>query len=172
LVAAIVVIGLGVWNARTAVERSVFEQRQAARHEAPIGQIVRAHTPENSVVLAVHRSGSLRYYAGRVTLRYDMLDPDWLDRATAWLQDRGVRVYAVLDERETAEAKQRFAGQQRATAFDRPVLVYAPAGTGLFDLSAVPPPSSKPLIITDAFPDLPGCDPPQARLEGSTVLRF
>jgi hypothetical protein len=172
LVAAIVVIGLGVWNARTAVERSVFEQRQAARHEAPIGQIVRAHTPENSVVLAVHRSGSLRYYAGRVTLRYDMLDPDWLDRATAWLQDRGVRVYAVLDERETAEAKQRFAGQQRATAFDRPVLVYAPAGTALFDLSAVPSPSSKPLIITDAFPDLPGCDPPQTRLEGSTVLRF
>jgi len=169
LIAAIVAIGLGVWHVRTAVERSVFEQRQAARHEAPIGRIVRAHTPETSVVLAVHRSGSLRYYAGRMTLRYDMLEPDWLDRATAWMQDRGVRVYAVLDERETREAKQRFAGQQRAAAFDRPVLVYAPAGTALFDLSAVPAPSSKPLIITEALPDLPGCDRP---VPGPTVLRF
>jgi hypothetical protein len=160
-VAVAVTIALGAWNIRVAVERSVFEQRQAARHEAPIGRLVRSHTPENSVVLAVHRSGSLRYYAGRTTLRYDMLDGDWLDRAVAWLQDRGVRVYAVLDERETREAKQRFAGQQRAAAFDRPMLVYAPASTALYDLTAPAGDGPPPVVIADPLPDLAGCDPPR-----------
>ena len=75
------IIALGVWNIHTAEQRGAFEQRQAARHEAPVGRLVRAHTERNSVVLAFERSGSLRYYAGRMTLRYDVLEPDWLDRA-------------------------------------------------------------------------------------------
>ena len=155
-----VVILLGLWNIRVAVGRDVFEQRQAARHEAPIGRLVQTHTQPNSVVLAVHRSGSMRYYAGRTTMRYDMLDGDWLDRAVAWLTERGVHVYALLDERETAESKTRFAGQRTAAAFDRPVLTYKPASTSLFDLSAPPDASRPTVVITEALPDLPGCDPP------------
>jgi dolichyl-phosphate-mannose-protein mannosyltransferase len=152
---------LGLWSLHVANGRDVFEQRQAARHEAPIGRLVREHTTRNSVVLAVHRSGSVRYYAGRMTLRYDMLDGDWLDRAVAWLSERDVHVYALLDEREAAETKQRFAGQKRAEAFDRPVLTYRPASTSLYDLST-PPDRSKPTrVIADPLEDLPGCDPPR-----------
>ena len=151
---------LGLWNIRVAIRRDVFEQRQAARHEAPIGRLVREHTVVNSVILAVHRSGSLRYYAGRTTLRYDMLDGDWLDRAVTWLGERNVHVYAVLDERETRESKERFAGQKTAAAFDRPVLTYKPASTSLFDLSTPPDGSKAPIVIAESLEDLPGCDPP------------
>ena len=48
-------------------------------------------------VLTWLHSGSVRYYAGRVTMRYDLLDRDWLDRAVEWLNARGVAVYALLD---------------------------------------------------------------------------
>ena len=153
------IIALGVWNVHAAEQRGAFEQRQAARHEASIGRLVRAHTDRNSVVLAFERSGSLRYYAGRTTLRYDVLEPDWLDRAVTWLTERGVHVYAVLDKRQAAECKRRFAGQQTAAAFDHPDLIYEPAGTGLFDLST-PHVTRSAIVITETLPDLPGCDPP------------
>ena len=151
---------LGLWYIGVAIRRDVFEQRQAARHEAPIGRLVREHTQANSVILAVQRSGSLRYYTGRTTLRYDMLDGDWLDRAVAWLGERNVHVYAVLDERETGESKERFAGQKTAAAFDRAVLTYKPASTSLFDLSTPPDGSKAPIVIAESIEDLPGCDPP------------
>jgi hypothetical protein len=154
------VIALGLWNLHVTDQTGSFDQRQAARHEAPIGQLVRGHTKDNSVLVVMERSGSLRYYAGRMTLRYDFLEPDWLDRAVAWMTERGVHVYAVLDERQAGECKRRFAGQRTAAAFDRPVLVYEPAGTALFDLSTPPETGSRPIVITRAFADVPGCDPP------------
>ncbi len=154
------IIALGLWGLHFAERTGQFDQRQAARHEAPIGHLVRGHTNRNSVVLAMARSGSLRYYAGRTTLRYDLLEPDWLDRAVAWMTERGVHVYAVLDEFHAAECKRRFAGQRLTAAFDRPVLVYEPAGTALFDLSTPPDAGSKPIVISKAFDDVPGCDPP------------
>jgi hypothetical protein len=170
---AVLAVLLGIWNIRVAIGRDVFEQRQAARHEAPIGRLVQEHTDRNSVVLAVQRSGSLRYYAGRQTMRYDMLDGDWLDRAVAWFRDRNVHVYAILDERETEESINRFAGQKAAAAFARPVLTYKPASTSLFDLST-PIERLKPtIVIRESLEDLPGCDPPVplAALDTSAINR-
>ena len=159
-IAGIVIVALGVSNTVQASRRDVFQQRQAARHDAPIGKLVLDHTPTNSVLLTMERSGSMRYYGGRVTLRYDLLDREWLDRAVAWLTARGVRVYAVLDRRQAEEAKARFSTQRTAAAFDRPFLVYEPAGTALMDLSELRDPLLPPEVITEAFPDAPHCDPP------------
>ena len=159
-VAGLGVVALGVWNAGTAIDLGVFEQRQAARHEAPLGHLVQTRTAPNSVILAFERSGSMRYYGGRVTLRYDILDGEWLDRAVDWLTARGVHVYALLDRRQAEEAKARFSTQRRAIAFDRPFLIYDPAGTALFDLSEARDPAQPAEVITTAFPDAPGCDPP------------
>jgi hypothetical protein len=159
-VAGIVIVAVGVSNTVQASRRDVFEQRQAARHEAPIGRLVMQHTSPNSVLLTMERSGSMRYYGGRVTLRYDLLDRDWLDRAVEWLTARGVHVYAVLDRRQAEEAKARFSTQRTAVGFDRPFLVYEPAGTALMDLSELRDPLLAPAVITEPFPDAPHCDPP------------
>ena len=48
----------------------------------------------------MQHSGSLRLYADRLTLRYDALDPLWLDRVVAYLQSIGRRPYYVLDGAE------------------------------------------------------------------------
>ena len=159
-IAGLAIVALGVSNTVQASRRDVFEQRQAARHDAPIGRLVMEHTPPNSVLLTMERSGSMRYYGGRITLRYDLLDREWLDRAVAWLTARGVRVYAVLDRRQAEEAKARFSTQRAAAGFDRPFLIYEPAGTALMDLSELRDPRLPPEVITDAFPDAPHCDPP------------
>ena len=50
--------------------------------------------PPDAVILAMQHSGSLRYYTGRLILRWDALDPAWLDRAVAFLRDRGIATYA------------------------------------------------------------------------------
>jgi hypothetical protein len=159
-VAGITIVAVGLSNTVQASHRDVFEQRQAARHDAPIGRLVMTHTPPNSVLVSAERSGSMRYYGGRITLRYDLLHPDWLDRAVLWLGTRGVRVYAVLDRRQADEARARFSSQRTAAAFDRPFLIYEPAGTALFDLSELRDPSLPTAVIREPFPDAPHCDPP------------
>ena len=85
---------------------------------------------------------------------------DWLDRAVAWLGTREVRVYGVLDRRQADEAKARFSSQRTAAAFDRPFLIYEPAGTALFDLSQPRDPALPAAVIREPFPDAPHCDPP------------
>ena len=159
-IAGVTIVAVGVSNTVEASRRDVFEQRQAARHEAPIGRLVMTHTPPNSVLLTSERSGSMRYYGGRITLRYDLLDPEWLDRAVSWLGTRGVRVYAVLDRRQADEVKARFSSQRAAATLDRPFLIYEPAGTALFDLSQPRDPALPAAVITEPFPDAPHCDPP------------
>jgi hypothetical protein len=154
------IVALGVWQIRVAIGREVFLQQQAAEHEVPLGRLIRQHTAENSVMLTIQRSGSLRYYAGRMTLRYDALHPQWLDRAVAWLGDHGSHVYALLDAREVAEVRARFAGQQRLSGFEQPILIYEPASVALFDLSADPASLPPPIVIRHRLPRGAGCDPP------------
>jgi hypothetical protein len=156
---AVLVVLLGVWTFSTALRDNIFN-RQAAAPEAPLGQLVRKHTVDNSVVLVWERSGTIRYYSGRTTLRYDFLDGDWLDRAVAWLRGRGVHVYAVLDPNHREQCLRRFAGQATLAALDRPVFVYEPARTALYDLTTPPPPEQSFILYERDPGGRPPCDPP------------
>ena len=53
--------------------------------------------PADAVIITMQHSGSIRYYTGRMIVRWDALNPEWLDRAVAFLNDRGIATYAVLD---------------------------------------------------------------------------
>jgi hypothetical protein len=160
IAATTLAVVLAAWTVGIASRSEVFGQRRAAEHEAPLGQLVRQHTADNSVVIAFERSGSLRYYAGRTTLRYDFLPPDWLDRAVEWLTSRGAHVYAVLDANHLEQVRTRFAGQRTLDALERPVFVYEPNRTALYDLSSPPGPEHTLLLIERAPAGRPACDPP------------
>ena len=96
LVVIVTVATMAWWEVGYASRHGVFDQRQAARHILLIAPLIRANTAENSVVIALQHSGAARYYTGRVTLRYDYLPADTLDRDLDWLQSRGVsRLRAV-----------------------------------------------------------------------------
>ena len=135
LIAITTIVVMVWWEVAYANRHGVFDQRQATRHMLLIAPIVREHTADNSVVIALQHSGAARYYTGRVTLRYDYLPAETLDRDLEWLRSRGVRVYALFDERELGEFKTKFAGQRSLAALDQPVIDYRPGGMFLFDLT-------------------------------------
>lgn len=159
-VASVTIVGLGLWTFGVAASRGAFRQWEVTRHDAALGRLVQAHTEPASVVMAFERSGSLRYYAGRMTTRYDLINADWLDRMVGWMSGRGIHVYARLDDREVAAWQRRFAGQRTLASFDSPVMVYRPAATSLFDLTHAHGAHAGPVLVTQVPPHPPGCDPP------------
>ena len=53
--------------------------------------------------MAAQHSGSITYYSGRPTLRWDLLDAASLDRAIASLRRAGYEPYVVLDGEENEQ---------------------------------------------------------------------
>ena len=93
--------------------------------------------PADAAIISMQHSGSIRYYTGRVIVRWDTLNPEWLDRTVAFLRDRGVATYAALEYWEEVEFRQRFRGQQLLAELDRGPVATARAGeTRIYPLSA------------------------------------
>jgi hypothetical protein len=129
-------IALGLLGVDFASRANVFRQWQEDI-SIEIGADVRRFTPENSVVMAMQHSGAIRYYGGRVTLRWDGVPADWLDRSVAWLAERGVPTYVLVDGWERDLMRTRFAGQTLAARLDDPP-VFRLGDKALFNLSAPP----------------------------------
>ena len=103
---------------------------------------------------AMLHGGSVRYYGGRVTLRYDVMDAAWLDRSVQWLTARGIHPYALLDEGEVGAFRQRFAGQATLSALETPVFVYqARPEVFFFDLAPGALAASSTQFIPQSFAD-------------------
>jgi len=115
IVAAIAWHGL-----RVAASRSVFDLWRTERRYIDVARFVADRTEPDAVVLSHQHSGSLRFYGDRLTLRFDVLDPVWLDRALGYLQSIGRRPYLVLDGGEVDAFRRRFAAVSRAGALDWP----------------------------------------------------
>ena len=132
-------VALVAWHGvRTAIDRSVFDLARSERRYIDVARFIAGHTDPDAVILSVQHSGSLRLYAGRLTLRFDALDPLWLDRALAHLQSIGRRPYFVLDGGEVDAFRRRFGGESQSGTLDWPPLatlhgtiaVYDPADRG------------------------------------------
>jgi hypothetical protein len=103
------VIALGAVNSRRAVRLNVFNQQSAEAKYVETARAVETITAPDDVIISGQFSGSIRYYAGRLTLRWDFLDPQWLDRAVEWLDARGHHVYILLEAPEVDPFRARFA---------------------------------------------------------------
>jgi hypothetical protein len=118
------------------VKSGTFGLAKTERRYVGAAQLAHEWTGDNSVILSLGHSGSARYYGGRQTLRYDMLEPEWLDRSIAWLDERGFHPYVLLEEHEVEDFQRRFE-RQRAGRLTRsnPLFRYEGLGTVLlFDL--------------------------------------
>jgi hypothetical protein len=87
------------------------------RHIRAANEIA-ARAPEDAMVLSVQHSGSVRYYANRITLRYDWLKDGALDTVLRDLAAKGRRAYLVVDDWEEKEFRARFAPANRAGRLD------------------------------------------------------
>ena len=91
-----------------------FEVRLQERKYPLAGKFVRDRLPQTAFILAEQHSGSIRYYANRPTLRWDLLAPGRLDDVVATLRAEGFEPFVVLDTGEDEAFRRRFgdAGQQ------------------------------------------------------------
>jgi hypothetical protein len=114
----------------------VFDQRDGERRYVTAARGVERLTPSNAVMLSMQHSGSLRYCAHRLTLRYDRLPAEWLDRAIASLQEAGHAPYVVLDDWEVERFCAAFgAASARGQLRQKPLAEFA-GGVRLYDLTA------------------------------------
>lgn len=121
-----------------AANRSVFDLARGERRYVDVARFVAAHTEPDAVMFSVQHGGSLRWYAGRTTLRFTVLDPAWLDRAVDYLASAGRHPYFVLDGGEVDQFVRRFGAANRAGRLDwRPlatlgsvVAIYDPLARG------------------------------------------
>lgn len=160
-VAIAVTVAFFAWRGvHVAADRSAFDLGRGERRYIDVARFIAGHTDPAAVILSVQHSGSLRIYAGRLTLRYDALDPLWLDRAVAYLQSIGRRPYFVLDGGEVDAFRRRFGAANRSGALDWP-----PMATTLGDTIAVYDPidrtDASPLRIASTRGGRGLCDAPQ-----------
>ena len=133
----VVIAAAAAWLAwhgvRTAADRFAFDLGRGERRYIDVARYIAGRTEPDAVVLSAQHSGSLRLYAGRLTLRYDILDPAWLDRAVEYLQSIGRRPYFVLDGGEVEAFKQRFGSTNRLGALDWPPIAMLGSIVAIYD---------------------------------------
>ena len=106
-----VIAGASVWAIRSSEAREALGLRQLEARFPLTATAVAEHLPPASVALTLWQSGGLRFWPGREVVVWDALDPAWLDRAVAWLTDRGRAPAIVVERSEEEEFRRRFAGQ-------------------------------------------------------------
>jgi hypothetical protein len=160
-VAALMALGLyGLLETR---QRGVFPEGEGERRYATIARLVEQYTEADAMILASIHAGATRYYAGRATLRFDVLDEAWLDRAVEWLQQNGRHPYVLVEDWEMPVFTKRFASANRLGGLTvAPLLAYQayriPGKVYLFDLLRESGPTLEPLPMRDPRPRcvLPG----------------
>jgi hypothetical protein len=142
--AAVLVIGLGAFGVDRAMRRGVFLLWQAEWRYVAAARLVSVVTEPTSVIFSRQHSGSLRYYAGRLTVSFQHLDDDWLDRSVAWFAERGRHPYLLIEDWEIPMFQRQFAGQGKlANLAAPPVFMYEGAArVALFDLQTLRPPTA------------------------------
>jgi hypothetical protein len=109
-------VAIAVFGLRRAIDEGVFDMWRHEGRYVSVGRYVEQHTPPNAVIISMQHSGSLRYYGGRLTVRYDWIDN--LDRAVQDLIAQGYHPFIVLDQWEYPDFKRRFASRGRLGRLD------------------------------------------------------
>jgi hypothetical protein len=96
----------------------------------------------------MQHSGSVRYYSGRLTFRYDLLSPTRLPFVLDWFRARGLRPYILLDDSEEGNYRRRFGVDSAVARLDIRVLaeMTSPVRVRLYDpepyVGTYPPPDA------------------------------
>ena len=123
--------------------------RPQDRSAAVIGEYVRDDLPPNAIVLSLFHAGSIRYYSGRKTLRWDLLAPEWFDRSVTFLTTNGYHPFLLIaDDWERTQFLQQFAGQSNLGFLSlKPFATYdGTSRADLYDLANPLAPSSTATI--------------------------
>jgi hypothetical protein len=118
VIAIAVFLPFSAYEVKLAADRAAFTVHTYEQRYIEAAEKVAADTPVDAVILSMQHSGSVRYYAGRRTLRYDLLAPEWLDRAVAALVARGAPCFVLVDDWEEPIFSARFAASSGLGGLD------------------------------------------------------
>jgi hypothetical protein len=111
-IAVLAFAGLFAWRSeRFMRESSVWAIHSLEQRYPLAGQWFDVNAPSQSVVLASQHSGSLRWYGGRQTIRWDVMTPAELVPTVRELEGHGATVYAALEGSEQQAFDARFAAE-------------------------------------------------------------
>jgi hypothetical protein len=164
--AYVLLAAVGVHNLYYASTHGAFPTGEGDHRYVSIAKIVEAATDPSAIIMTGQHSGPVRYYAGRTTLRFDLLDAAWLDRAVEWLDAQGRHPYLLLEEWEVTAFQERFSG---SSALGRvalaPIVDYrAPGVPGHIYLFDPARPDGGPLITGPPASAHAACEPPSPLL--------
>ncbi|HVH26523.1 MAG TPA: hypothetical protein VM818_07190 [Vicinamibacterales bacterium] len=119
MLATVAVVGALSWHGvRFALDEQVFDFRTGEQKVVAIGEYVARALPERAAVISMHHSGSVRYYSGRLTVRYDYIPDEQLDSVVNELRRLGYHPYFVLEEWEEPNFRARFHEHSALAALD------------------------------------------------------
>lgn len=155
------VVVLGAYTFDVGRSRGAFELWRADRAYVAAARATQSLVASNSVVFSGLHSGSLRYYGGVMTIRYTLLEKDWLDRAIAWLAVHGVASYALLEPEEVADFQRQFESQSIAQRLDDARSVALSDSARLYALAAPVEPPRRHILETGSLRAVPPVEPPR-----------
>lgn len=144
-----VAIGLIAYTTKFNIGHGMFGPMTAEeRRYADIGDYIRRALPADAVVLTVQHSGSIRYYAGRMTIRWDLIDRDWTGRAAGELERLGLHPYLVVEDWELPALREWF-GLAPDAPLSWPLVarMQEHGGVNVFDLAARAPAGIVPTAL-------------------------
>ena len=122
--------------------------KEGERRYADIGTYLHQALPANAVVLTVQHSGSVRYYSGRMTIRWDLIDRDWTSRAVPELERLGLHPYMVIEDWEMPQMRDWFGLAPDAPApWPLVARMREPVGLSVLDMSSQPPAQTVPAAL-------------------------
>jgi hypothetical protein len=142
-------------GARYAYDADIVRIGRGEQKYADTGRYVARQLPSNAVLFAMQHSGNIRLYSGRLTIRYDSLDADWLDRAIAYLRKQGYDPHLVLEDWEVPLFRKQFATQKAVAVLDgAPLARTLHHGVVVYRTDVTLPADRPP----DPIPATTGCD--------------
>jgi Dolichyl-phosphate-mannose-protein mannosyltransferase len=120
VILAVATCALALSNVVVARDRLAFRMQSLEQRYRSVGIVVRDHLPAGAAVFATWDSGAIRFHAGRDAIVWDAMDPGWLDRAIAWLEDHGHPPYIVVESWEEPGFRARFAATSQIGNLDWP----------------------------------------------------
>ena len=128
--------------------RQVFGVLRAGeRRYVDIGEFAADRLPSNAALFAVQHSGSLRFYSGRLTLRFDSVRKEWAADVPAAVERAGYHPFLIVDDFEIPQVRRQF-GLEADTPLPWPILARMRelGGITIFDMATTPA-SSSPIAL-------------------------
>jgi hypothetical protein len=149
-------VALGIIGIAQAWQRDAFHEAAGESKYVEVARVVESLTSSNAVIISAQHSGTVRYYAGRMTLRWDVGDPAWLDRTVSWLAENGRHPYLLLEEAEIAALRAKAGSSSVVARTDwTPMVAFRGGAVKLFD--AVNRESRPPVVQNKASLTVDGC---------------